>query len=64
MPSAQQLDQSKLQGGSGEDRARQGAQLRLCTFLVQCLLYPWVSRVFPQVKLCVVGQSFQHSEPQ
>lgn len=36
--SAQQPDQSKLQGVSGEGSDRQGAQLRLCTLLKHCLV--------------------------
>lgn len=71
MALAQQSDQPKLQGVSGEGSAQQGAQLWLCTLLkrrfVQCFLYPCVSRIFFQVELCaysVVGWSFWHSEPQ
>lgn len=68
---AQQSDQSKLQGVSGEGSAWQGAQLGLCTLLkhcpVQCFFIPLCFQSFFHVKLCVhsvVGQSFWHSEPQ
>lgn len=54
---AQQWDQSKLQGVSGEGSAQQGAQLRLCTLLKHCLvqrlLHPRVSRFFPGKIMCL-----------